>query len=190
LIDQLQIDRLVAGEDPAVRDLFEQRVVHATPLFHKTAKPRVGVLHQRIERRPRGLAGRFKAVGGRFQRRRLHFLDLDAHGFQQIGKIRKLKQHADRTDQRGLLRYDVIGRDRGDVAAGCRQSLDHHDHRLLRFQAHQRVEQLLGAGRGTAGRIDMHDDGRGLRLFQPLQRLDAIIVAADQAVDMDACNRA
>ena len=36
----------------------------------------------------------------------------------------------------------------------------------------------------------MNDDGRGIGFLQPLQRLDAIIVTADQAIDMDARDRA
>ena len=35
----------------------------------------------------------------------------------------------------------------------------------------------------------MHDHGCGARFFQPLQRLDAIVVATDQSIDIDARNR-
>jgi len=48
---------------------------------------------------------------------------------------------------------------RGDVAAGSRQPLDHHDQRLLCLQPHQRVIELFGAGGGAARRIDVNDDG-------------------------------
>jgi len=83
----------------------------------------------------------------------------------------------------------MVGRNRRDVTTGSGQSLDHHDKRLLRLQAHERIKKLLGAGRGAAGRIDVHDNRRGARIFQPLQRLDAGLVAADQALDIDAGNR-
>src|SRR5450631_2638346 len=62
-IDQLKIDRLAAGEDPSVRDFVEQRVVHAAPRLHQIAKPRIGVLDQRVEGRTRFRTGRFKAIG-------------------------------------------------------------------------------------------------------------------------------
>ena len=99
----------MAGEDASVRDLLELRVVHAAPFLHQALEPGIGILHQRIERVARLGAGRLKAVGRSLQRRGFHFLDLDADGLQEVGKIRILEQHADRADQRALLRDDVIG---------------------------------------------------------------------------------
>src|SRR3977135_3994539 len=46
LIAELEIDRLAAGKAPSVRDFFERCVVHAAPLLHEAAKPRIGILHQ------------------------------------------------------------------------------------------------------------------------------------------------
>ena len=86
LIDQLEIDRLTAGEDPSVRDFFEQRVIHAAPLLHQTAEPRIGILHQRLQSGARFGTGRFKTVGRGLQRRRFDFLDLDADGFQELAE--------------------------------------------------------------------------------------------------------
>src|SRR5450631_141701 len=63
LIDQFKIDRLAAGEDPSVRDLLEQGIVHAAPRLHQIAEPGIGVLDQRVERRARFRTGRFKAIG-------------------------------------------------------------------------------------------------------------------------------
>ncbi len=83
----------------------------------------------------------------------------------------------------------MIGRDRRDVAARGSQSLDHDDKRLLCLQLHQRVVELLGARGGAAGRIDVHDNRRIARLAEPLQRLDALLVAADQPFDIDPRDR-
>src|SRR6185295_5095822 len=49
----------------------------------------------------------------------------------------------------------------------------------------QRIIELLGAGRGAARRVDVDDDGDVARFLQPLQRLDPLLVAADQAFDVD-----
>jgi hypothetical protein len=113
-------------------------------------------------------------LGAAFKRRGFHLLDLDAHGFHQLGEIRKLEQHADRADQRALAGDDMIGGDRRDVTARRGQPLDHHHQRLLGLQAHQRIIELLGAGRGAARRIDVDDDSGVVRLLQPLQRLDPL----------------
>ena len=71
---------------------------------------------------------------------------------------------------------------RGDIGAGGGEPVDHHHHRLLGLQLAQRVVELLGAGGGAARAVDMHDHRAGARLGQPLQRLDAVLVAADQAL--------
>ncbi len=89
-----------------------------------------------------------------------------------------------------MLRHDVVGGDRGDVAAGRRQALDHHNQRLLRLQPDQRVVELFRAGRGSARGIDVNDDCRGMGVLELLQRLDAILITADQTFDIDACDRA
>ena len=60
--------------------------------------------------------------------------DLDADLVQQIGDVRVLEQDADRADQRGLLGDDVIAGERGDIAAGGGQAVDHDDQRLLFLQ--------------------------------------------------------
>ncbi len=54
--------------------------------------------------------------------------------FIRSPKIRILKQHADRADQRRLLRDDLVGGERRDVAARGRETFDDDDHRLLRLQ--------------------------------------------------------
>ena len=72
---------------------------------------------------------------------------------------------------------------RRDIAAGRREPVDHDHHRLLGLEPHQRIVQLLGAGCRAARAVDVHDHGLGLRLGQPLERLDALLVVADQPRD-------
>ena len=45
----LEFDRLAASENPPVRDLFQQRVIHAAPILHQATEPGIGILHQRVE---------------------------------------------------------------------------------------------------------------------------------------------
>src|SRR5262245_19004186 len=49
--------------------------------------------------------------------------------------------------------------------------------------------QLLGARRGAAGGIDVHDHGPRARFPQPLQRLHPLQIGADEAGDGDAGDR-
>ena len=180
--------RLPAGEDPPVGD------ASATPSssrwrrsFTRSAEPGVGVLHQHLQRGARLRTGRLEAVGRGLQRRRFHLLDLDADRLQQLGDVGKLEQHADRADQRGLLGDDVVGGQRGDVAAGGGQALRppppaasspsaaSANRRAARSRRWCRRGELMWTM--TAGADDV---------LQPLQRLDAVLVAADQAFDVDA----
>ena len=121
--------------------------------------------------RASGLVGSI-AVRRRLQRRRFHRFDLDADLVEEIGDIGILEQHADRADQRGLLRHDVIAGERGDVAARRRQAVDHDHQRLFLTEPRQRVVELLGTGGGAAGAVDVDDDGPGERGFgQPVELL-------------------
>ena len=53
---------------------------------------------------------------------------------------------------------------------------------FLSLQTHQRVVQLLGAGGGAAGAVDMDDHGaRRRRPRKPIELLHPLLVVADQA---------
>ena len=82
-----------------------------------------------IAARASGLVGS-KAVGRGLERRGLDLLHADADLAQQLADIGKLEQHADRADQGRVLRHDVVGRDRRDIAARGREPIDHDHHRL------------------------------------------------------------
>src|SRR6185437_11530356 len=56
-IDQLEIDRLVAGENPTVRYFFELVIGHAAAFFHEATEPGIGILYQRIQGGARFRAG-------------------------------------------------------------------------------------------------------------------------------------
>src|SRR5215467_1167173 len=189
LVDELERDTLPAGKDATVGHALQRRVVEVAARLHHAAEPGIGVRDDRLDGRARLRRGRFEAVGRRLERRRLDFFDLDAERLQKIGDVRILKQHADRADQGGLQRDDVIGRDRRNVTARSRQPVDHDDQRLLLFEPHQRVVQLLGARRGAAGGIDVHDHGPRARFPKPLQRLHPLQIGADEAGDGDAGDR-
>ena len=93
--------------------------------------------------------------------------DLDADLVEKLGDIGILEQHADRADQRGLAGDDVVAGECGDIAAGGGQAIDDDDQRLLSFNRDQRIVELLGAGGGAAGLVDMDDHGaRRARLGQ------------------------
>ncbi len=121
-----------------------------------------------------------EAVRRRLERCGFDGLDFDADLIQEIANVGILEQHADGTDQRRLLGNDMIAGDRGDVAAGRRQAIDHDDQRLSFLQPHQRVVELLGAGRGAAGAVDMdhhgaHDRGPG----KPVELLHPLLIIPD-----------
>src|ERR1700761_9006696 len=62
LVDQFEVDRLMAGEDTSIGDFFELLVTHAATLFDETAEPGIGILHQRIQRSASFGTGRLKAI--------------------------------------------------------------------------------------------------------------------------------
>src|SRR5579864_8476240 len=187
LVDQLQPDRLMAGEDAAVGHGLQFAVAQMPAILHQAFEPSVGILDDRIQRRLGFRAGRLETVRRRLERARFHRLDLDADLVEQIGKVRILEQHADRADQRGLLRHDVVAGERRDIGAGGGETVDDDDKRFLVAQPRQRVVKLLGAGGGAAGAVDMDDDGaRQRRAGEPVERLHPVTVAADQALDGDA----
>ena len=107
-------------------------------------------------------------------------LDFDADLIQEIADVGILEQHADRTDQRSLLGNDMIAGDRSDIAAGRRQAIDHDDQRLSFLQPHQRVVELLGAGRGAAGAVDMdHHGAHDRRPGKPVELLHPLLIIPD-----------
>src|ERR1700748_1799774 len=62
LVNQVEVDRLMAGEDTSIRDFFQLLITHAATLFDETAEPGIGILHQRIQRSARFGTGRLKAI--------------------------------------------------------------------------------------------------------------------------------
>ncbi len=50
----------------------------------------------------------------------------------------------------------------------------------------QGIVELLRAGGGAAGAVNMEDNRLGVRFGQPPQRFDPVAVVADQAGDLDA----
>src|SRR4029077_16332242 len=180
-------DRLMAGEDAAIGHGLQLAVAQMTAVLHQAFEPAVGILDDRIQRRLGFRAGRLETARRCLERAGFHRLDLDADLVEQVGKVRILEQHADRADQRGLLRDDVVAGECRDVGAGGRETVDDDDKRFLVAQPRQRVVKLLGAGGGAAGAVDMDDDGaRQRRASEPVDRLHPVTIAADQALDGDA----
>ena len=106
-------------------------------------------------------------------------MSLDAELFQEIGHVGILEDHSDRPDERGLLRNDVIGGNRRDVAARRRKPVDHDHDRFVHPQTHQAIVELLRSGGGAAGTVEVHDHGRRAGFLQPLQRLHAILIGSN-----------
>ena len=75
----------------------------------------------------------------------------------------------------------MVGAHRRDIAAGGREPVNHNHQRLRGCDPAQHLVQLLGAGRGAARRVDMHDDGLGARFGQFFERLNPLLIVADQA---------
>jgi len=112
-----------------------------------------------------------------------HRLDLDAYLVEQIGKIGELEQHADRADQRGLLRHDVIAGERRECSRRTRPYCRPRSPMAVFSRSLvSESNKLLGTGGGAAGAVDMDDDGaRRRRPCEPVELFDAIAVAADQS---------
>src|SRR6516162_3932671 len=179
----------MSGEYPPVGRGLQLRVVKVAAILHDSFEPGVGILNDRIQRGAGFGTGRFETVRRRLERRRFHRFDFHAKFVEKIGDVWVLKQHADRADQRGLLRHDVVACKRGDIAAGSRHAVDHHDQRFLLTHPRQRVEQLLRTGRGAAGAVNVDDDrARQVRPRQPVKLFGAILIAPDQARDGQACD--
>ena len=154
--------------------------------LHQATKPGVRILHQRVDRRPRLRTGRFISVRGRLQRRRFHFLNLELPEFQKVGELRILKQHANRADQRRLLRDDVIGGERRDISA--RRTPSPSTTTTIGFLAFRRVRVLQSFSDPavvppgelmwtmTAGAFDFSES-------PTVPRLSRSLVAADQTID-------
>src|SRR5215469_9828461 len=172
----------MSGEYAAVGRGLQLRVIKVPAIAHEPFEPAIGVLDDRIERRARLRTGRLESVRRRLERRRFDRFHLHADLAEEIGDIRILEQHADRADQRGLLRDDVVAGQRGDIAAGRGQAVDNNHQRFFLPHARQRVEQLLRTGGGTPGTVDVDDDSANhAGPCQPIELLGAVLVAADQA---------
>ena len=86
------------------------------------------------------------------------------------------------------MRNDMLGRQRGDISARCREPINHNDHRFLALQLAQGIIKLFRTGRGAARTVDVDDHRARARTPKPAERFDAILIAADQALDLDARN--
>src|SRR5262245_63653078 len=80
----------------------------------------------------------------------------------------------------------MLGRKRRDIGAGSGKTVDNDDHWLLALQFPKSVVKLLGTGRCPTGAVNMHNHGPRSRTGQPAERLNAILISADQALDLDA----
>src|SRR5436309_2438359 len=176
LVDELEPHTLASGEDTTVGHALKVRVIEVAARLHHVAKPGVGIRHDGLDRRARLRRGRLEAVGCGLERRGFDLFDLDADRLQEVGDVGILEQHADRAHERGFHRDDVIGGDRRNVAARCRNPVDHHDQRLLRLEPRLGIVQLLRAGCRAPGAVDVHDHRAGARFPHPLQRLDPLPV--------------
>src|SRR5262249_21217559 len=76
----------------------------------------------------------------------------------------------------------MVAGKRGDIAAGGRQTVDHHDQRFLLPHPPQRVEQLLRTGSCAArtANMDIHPSTK-TGPSQWTEWCGAILVASDQA---------
>ena len=61
LVDELEVDRLPAGEHAAVGDVVERVVVELAAVLHHVLEPVVGIPDERIDRGARLRAGRLEA---------------------------------------------------------------------------------------------------------------------------------
>ena len=178
-VHKLEANRLSARENTAIGHLCQLAVVHSASILHQAFEPAVGIEDDRFDCGPRFGASWLESIGRGLQRRGFHLFDLDTDCFEHIGKIRILKEHPDRTDQRRLLRYNVLSRERGDIGAGCGKSVDNDDHGLLALQFTQGVVKLLGTGCRSTGTINVDDHGARGRASKTGQCLDAILIRAD-----------
>ena len=93
LVDELEPDGLMAGEDAPVGDRLQFLVVEVTAALHQAFEPGVRILDQRFDGRARLRRRRLEAVRRRLERRGLDRFHLDADLAQKIADIRILKQH-------------------------------------------------------------------------------------------------
>ena len=132
-----------------------------------------------------GIDGRHRR-GCRLERGGLHLHHLDADLVEQPGDVGHLEQHADGADDGRLARDDVVGAERGDVAARRREPVDEGHGGLRLGHLAQGGEQRLGARGGAAGAVDAHDDGAGgLGLGELAQHPRGLAARGDDALDAD-----
>src|SRR5262249_13275659 len=178
-VNQLEADGLSASEDTSVRHLCQLAVIHFASIPYESFKPAIGIEHDRLDRGAGLGTRRFEAIGRGLQRRGFYLFDLDANCLEHISKVRILKQHTNRADQRRFLRYDMLGRECGDIGARGGKPVDDNDHRLLALQFMQRVVKLLGTGGGPTGTINMYDHGTCARTAKSGEGFDAILIPTD-----------
>src|SRR4029079_18219220 len=82
----------------------------------------------------------------------------------------------------------MVSRKCRDVGAGCREAVNDHDHRLSALELAQRVIELFGSSRGAAWTIDMDNHCACPRSAEPFKRLDSVLIAANESLDLDARN--
>src|SRR5262249_41965412 len=123
LVGKLKRNGLPAGKDAAVRNPIQLFAFELTPVPYDVLEPPKGIDHQRLDCGAGLRSGRLKAIGSGLEGGGLYLLKLDADLREQVGEIRILEQHADRTDQGGVLGNNVVRRHRRHVAAGCGQAI-------------------------------------------------------------------
>jgi len=160
---QLATLRAVEGRMPEALALFQQGIAGADRLDDKDLYAngwnRLGeaLLHGLAAL---GAGGLDDPADGK----RLLAFAAHGHGYLVVGAADPAGPH-----------FDV----RLDVVEGAFKDFDG----LLLLEMHQRIVELLGSRSGAAGAVDVHDHRRRTRFAEPLQRLDAILVGADEPVD-------
>ena len=189
LIDQLERDGLAAGEHAPVGDAASVGIVELPALLHQAAEPGIGIHDDRLDRRARLRRSSARSrSGAALSGEDLISSTLTPTRLQQLGEVRILEQHADRADQRGLLRDDVIG----GQSRRCSRRMPRA--RRPRPPAAsspssriERIVELLGAGGRAARAVDVHD--HRLRATICPSRSSAStrsLIVADQSRDRDA----
>ena len=174
LVDELQIDRLPAGEHAAVGDAIERIAVELAPRPAPSpgTRRRNPARSTRVAARASGLVGS-KPLGAALSGDDFTSSTLTPTVFSRSVTFGYWKITPIEPTSEVLCATMWSRRHRGDVAARRGKAVDHHHHRLRAANLAQRVVKLLGAGGRAARTVDVHDDrlrrrsGRAVRAPRP-----------------------
>ena len=79
----------------------------------------------------------------------------------------------------------MVGAERRDISSGGRHPVHGGDHGLLGGDAADSIVQPFGADRRAPGALERQDQPRGLRGRDLVQQLDGLVVARDDALDLE-----